>query len=302
VADLSTSAALLSRLSPEPVLGVSMAHVLLLRLDRTGGLAPGNKSFKLQGNIAAAQRGGSNRLVSFGGTWSNHLHALAAAAHEQGMESVGLVRGGEQDTAMLADARAWGMRVELLSRSDYRRRNDPDYLRQVAERYAPCLLIPEGGANSEGVAGCVGIADLVREHAPEIARVVLAVGTGTTLAGLAAGLGSATATGIVGISVLRGAHDLEQRVQNALAVYGEGEHASWEILHDHHCGGYARVSPALREFILAFEAVQGIALDPVYTGKMLFAVHQLCASGQWDSSPLLAVHTGGLQGRRGFSW
>ena len=135
MADLSISAALLSRLSSEPVLGVSMAHVSLLRLDRTGGLAPGNKSFKLQGNIAAAQRGGINRLVSFGGTWSNHLHALAAAAHEQGMESVGLVRGGEQDTAMLADARAWGMQVELLSRSDYRRRNDPEYLRQLAERY-----------------------------------------------------------------------------------------------------------------------------------------------------------------------
>ena len=300
--ELPPSAALLSRLSPEPVLGVSMAHVSLLRLDRTGGLAPGNKSFKLQGNIAAAQRDGISKLVSFGGTWSNHLHALAAAAHEQGMESVGLVRGGEQDTAMLADARAWGMQVELLSRSDYRRRNDPEYLRRVAERYAPCLLIPEGGANPEGVVGCAGIADMVRQHAPEITRVVLAVGTGTTLAGLAAGLGSATATGIVGISALRGAQDLEQRVQSALANSGDGDHASWQILHDHHCGGFARVTPALKEFILAFESVQGIALEPVYTGKMLYAVHQLCASGQWDSSPLLALHTGGLQGRRGFAW
>jgi 1-aminocyclopropane-1-carboxylate deaminase len=218
------------------------------------------------------------------------------------MESVGLVRGGEHDTAMLADARAWGMQVELLSRADYRRRNDPGYLQQLVDRYGPCLLVPEGGANPEGVAGCAAIATLVRELAPDIARVVLAVGTGTTLAGLAAGLGNETAARIVGISALRAAQDLEQRVHSALAATRVGAHASWEILHEHHCGGFARVTPALKEFILAFEAVQGIALDPVYTGKMLFAVHQLCASGKWDSAPLLAVHTGGLQGRRGFSW
>lgn len=292
---------LVSQLSAQPVLGVSMAQVSLLRLDLTGGLAPGNKSFKLQGNVAAARRQGINRLVSFGGSWSNHLHALAAVAHEQGMESVGLVRGGERDTAMLSDARAWGMQLQMLSRSEYQRRNDPEYLQQLAERYAPCVVLPEGGANLEGVSGCQDIAALARRLVPDVSRLVLPVGTGTTLAGILAGMGN-TAVEVVGISALRGAHDLEQRVSSALAGAGVTDSANWRILHQYHCGGFARVTPALKEFILAFESVQGIALDPVYTGKMLFAVHQLCASGEWGQAPILAVHTGGLQGRRGFSW
>jgi 1-aminocyclopropane-1-carboxylate deaminase len=108
---------------------------------------------------------------------------------------------------------------------------------------------------------------------------------------------------VLGISALKGASDLEQRVQGLLGQLTIDPHARWRIDHTSHCGGFARVSDALREFILAFEAVHGIELDPVYTGKMLFAVWQLCRSGDWDTStPVLAIHTGGLQGRRGYSW
>ena len=294
---------LLTRLSAEPVMGVSMAHVALLRLDRVGGLAPGNKSFKLRENIAAAKARGVDTLVSFGGSWSNHLHALAAATHEHGLQSVGLVRGGERDSAMLKDARAWGMQVECLSRSEYRRRNEAAYQEQLLQRFAPCLLLPEGGANPQGVAGCRQIAALIRQFAPEVPRVLLAVGTGTTLAGIAAGLGINSGTEIIGISALKGAVDLEQRVQVALDAAEGAAHAQWQILHEYHCGGFARVTAGLREFMLAFEAVHGVPLEPVYTGKMLYAIHQLCSSGQWDcDTPLLAIHTGGLQGRRGYSW
>ena len=78
--------------------------------------------------------------------------------------------------------------------------------------------------------------------------------------------------------------------------------SKWRILHDYHCGGFARVRPRLREFIEAFESVQGVPLEPVYTAKMLFAIHQLTLGGEWDRRPLLAMHTGGLQGRRGYDW
>lgn len=294
---------LLTRLSTEPVMGVSMAHVALLRLDRVGGLAPGNKSFKLYGNIAEAKARGVDTLVSFGGSWSNHLHALAAAAHEQGLQSVGLVRGGERDSAMLEDARAWGMQLEYLSRSEYRRRNEVDYQEQLLQRFAPCLLLPEGGANPQGVAGCRQIAALIRQLAPGVPRILLAVGTGTTLAGIVAGLGLTSPAEIIGISALKGAEDLEQRVHVALHAAEAAEHAPWQILHEYHCGGFARVTAGLREFMLAFEAVHGVPLEPVYTGKMLYAIHQRCSSGQWDcDTPILAIHTGGLQGRRGYSW
>ena len=295
---------LLSPLTDTPVAGVNMASVALLRLDRTGGLAPGNKHFKLRGSIATARRQGLGRLVSFGGAWSNHLHALAAVGKEQGFATVGIVRGDEDaaESAMLRDARKWGMQLLKVSRAEYRRRHQPAYLDQLRARFAPCLVLPEGGANAAGVRGSMAIAELLREVAPALRRVVLPVGTGTTLAGIAAGLDGSYE--LVGVAALKGAADLEQRVDRALAdCCGAVAGANWRILHGDHCGGFARVNSALRQFMLEFERVQRIALDPVYTGKMLFAIHQRLQRGEWHSAePVLAIHTGGLQGRRGFPW
>jgi 1-aminocyclopropane-1-carboxylate deaminase/D-cysteine desulfhydrase-like pyridoxal-dependent ACC family enzyme len=290
-------------LDPTPVAGVSMGAVSLLRLDRMGGSAPGNKWYKLRGSLAVARQHGIRRLVSFGGPWSNHLHALAAVGHEHGYETVGIVRGetGPLETAMLADARAWGMQVIAVSRSEYRLRNDPDYLERLGRQFDPCLVIPEGGANTLGASGCKAIAELVETALPGPARVVLAVGTGTTLAGIVAGLGSDYE--VLGVSALKGAVDLEQRVSQALEACSRGPYARWSILHEYHCGGFARTSPDLQHFMLQFERIQGIELEPVYTGKMLFALHQLLGSGQWNSdTPIVAIHTGGLQGRRGYGW
>ena len=297
------SAKLLQRLNATPVNGVAMGNVSLLRLDLLGGLAPGNKSFKLRENIVRARRLGVFRLVSFGGAWSNHLHALAAVGAEHGFETVGIVRGeaATDDSAMLRDVRAWGMQVIHVTRGEYRQRNDSDYLQQVADQFAPCLVIPEGGSNLEGAMGCMAIASLVQDLAPVARRIVVPVGTGTTLAGLVAGLGSEYE--VIGISALKGASDLEQRVQQSLHECAVGDIARWHILHDYHCGGFARSNVALQEFMLEFEKIHEAPLDPVYTGKMLFAIAQLQHNGDWDETlPLLAVHTGGLQGRRGYAW
>ena len=188
-----------------------------------------------------------------------------------------------------------------VSRTEYRRRFEEHYLEQIRRRYAPCLLIPEGGANAQGVRGCMAIAELVESAAPGYRRLFVAVGTGTTLAGVIAGLDSTY--DITGISGLRGATDLEARVAGALTSLGIEAVARWQIVHDAHCGGFARIDAGLREFMLAFEQVQGIALEPVYTGKLLYAIHQRLLSGEWrGDDPLLAIHSGGLQGRRGYSW
>lgn len=290
-------------LTNTPVLGVSLGNVSLLRLDQTGGPAPGNKSFKLKAYLAQAQQLGITRLVSFGGAWSNHLHALAALGYQHGFETVGIVRGDEaqEESAMLADARGWGMRIVHVSREEYRRRNNADYQRHVTARFTPCLLIPEGGATATGARGCGAIADMIHQSAPWARSIVLPVGTGTTLAGLAGSLDEGYE--LHGISALKGATDLEQRVQDMLGEPATDSHARWRILHDYHCGGFARVNAALREFILAFEATHSIGLEPVYTGKMLFAIHQLRECGEWSTdTPVLAIHTGGLQGRRGYRW
>lgn len=284
-------------------MGVSLENVSLLRLDRTGGPAPGNKSFKLHDYFVEAKRLAVPRVVSFGGVWSNHLHALAALGHQNGIETVGIVRGepAEQDSAMLQDAKRWGMRIVHVSRAEYRQRNDTAYQHQLNERFASCLVIPEGGAAIAGARGCQEIARLLRRSACEARHIIVPVGTGTTLAGLVAGMDDSFE--VLGISALKGATDLETRVQDLLAGLMPEHCARWRILHDYHCGGFARVNQPLREFMLAFETIHGIQLDPVYTGKMLFAIHQLRARGEWSvDTPLLAIHTGGLQGRRGYSW
>ena len=282
---------------------MSLGNVSLLRLDQTGGLAPGNKSFKLHEYFKQAKQAGAARLVSFGGAWSNHLHALAALGYEHGIETVGIVRGEEtaEDSAMLADVAHWGMRIHRVSRAEYRQRNDADYQQAQRERFSPCLLIPEGGASLAGVRGCAGIGEIIRRRAPQARRIVVPVGTGTTLAGLASTLDARCE--LFGISALKGARDLEQRVGDVLAKLQPGDQVRWSIRHEFHCGGFARVDSALRDFILAFEASQGVELEPVYTGKMLFAIYQLLQRGEWDAdTPVLAIHTGGLQGRRGYPW
>jgi 1-aminocyclopropane-1-carboxylate deaminase len=290
----------LNVLDPTPVLGVSMSGIKILRLDQLGGGAPGNKQFKLQENIRKAQEQGLDHLVSFGGAWSNHLHALAATGRELGIRTTGVVRGEQSATpsAMLVDAKNWGMELLHVSREEYKQRDEQGYLRELRQRIGPCYFLPEGGANSEGVVGCEDIAVMLRDSGviPD-STVVIATGTGTTLAGVARAL--PVAARVVGISVLKNALDIDQRV----AHFTGGQGASWQVLHGHHQGGYARVSAALKQFIMAFEAAHKIPLDPVYTGKALYAVHQLLASGGWQPDrPIVFVHTGGLQGRRGFSW
>jgi 1-aminocyclopropane-1-carboxylate deaminase len=294
-------------LDDTPVLGVSLRNVSLLRLDRTGGPAPGNKSFKLSHYLAEARRLGLSRLLSFGGVWSNHLHALAAAGKHHGFDTIGIVRGGEsgEDTAMLSDARRCGMRLLKVSREEYRQRDTVAFHRRLLAQFGPCLFIPEGGASAQGASGCAAIAELIREQAPLARKITVPVGTGTTLAGLVAGLDERCE--LVGISALRGAFDLDEWVRGLVAALGTeaGPYrcARWRILHEFHCGGFARVDSPLREFMLAFEATHAVALEPVYTGKMLFAIHQLRKRGEWDAySPVLAIHTGGLQGRRGYPW
>lgn len=291
----------LQALSAAPVLGVDMSSVSVLRLDEVGGAAAGNKMFKLRHNVQRARAAGVPRLVSFGGVWSNHLHALAALGAEMGLETIGLVRGGETETAMLRDAHRWGMQIVPVTRAQYRRRDQDDWLQTLQQRFGPCVIIPEGGANVEGLQGCVEIAHAINAIGQDFTRVVVSVGTATTLAGIAAAL--ACAEELIGVAAVKGGADLETRADALLTESGLCAQVPWQILHDDHCGGFARVSGELQAFMLDFESVQGIQLEPVYTGKTLYAVYKRLASGHWrPGTSTLVIHTGGLQGRRGYRW
>ncbi len=274
----------------------------MLRLDLLHPQISGNKWFKLRLNLQAARARGYDTVLSFGGAYSNHLHALAAAGKMQGFKTIGVVRGEPvvPINATLAFAREHGMELYHVTRADYRNKSDPAFLASLQERFGEFFLIPEGGANIAGVQGCADIAGLLHWSAPAAATssrservVALACGTGTTLAGLL--LGRKEDYRILGVSALKGDF-LENDVRKALQNCGVADPGNWRITEEWHGGGFARFSPELLDFIQDFRRRTGIPLEPVYTGKLLLGLYRMMERGEFPrGTEIIAIHTGGLQ-------
>lgn len=264
-------------------------------LDLSKKHPTGNKFFKLKDNLARAKKEGAKTLLSFGGAWSNHLHALATVGAEQGFSTIGVVRGERPAnlSAMLLDAKSRGMHLHFVSRSDYRNRDTSEYQEGLRRELGDFFLIPEGGSNEAGVKGAEDIVDLLEGQS--FGQLIVPVGTGGTLAGIVNRL--PTDKSVYGVCVLKGADYLDQQVKD----WTRGR-ANWSIDHGGHCGGYAKCPDELRQFILDFEASTGIELEPVYTAKMIYRLLQLMDSEEGSFSDVIAIHTGGLQGRRGFDF
>ena len=278
-------------------------HLSIKREDLLDPKLGGNKFYKLHGHLKHLRTLDSTRPVaSLGGAWSNHLYALAAACEKLNLSCVGVIRG-EKPAALsqtLVDVERMGMRLVFISRQDYRRRNEPSLLRELEARIGPCHWIPEGGGGIVGARGCKAMAEGILALAPRPPDVIChAVGTGTSLAGIASVLKPCmTALGIV---VLKGADQLELDTHALVKRLG-GSAGKWQLNHQYHCGGYARTPDYLLEFIKEFELETGILLDPVYTAKLLWAITCLAESGNWPAGThVVAVHSGGLQGRRGYN-
>ncbi|MFF9640420.1 1-aminocyclopropane-1-carboxylate deaminase/D-cysteine desulfhydrase [Kitasatospora aureofaciens] len=272
-----------------------------LRLKRDDLLhpsVPGNKWRKLAPNLAAAVEQGHTRLLTFGGAYSTHLRAVAAAAGALGLESVGLVRGEE-----LADRpRNWslraaeesGMRLEFLTRAAYReatgRAGGGDGA-EVQCRWGPCLVLPEGGSNALAAVGAAAIpAELPDLDGRDV--VCCPVGTGGTLAGIAAGLPPGARA--LGVAVLRGGEGYLEAEVARLHRAGFGrEFANWRIDHGHHGGGYGKVPPELAAFAGEFERRHGIPVERRYVAKLLAALAGLAGAGAFPrGTRLTAVVTG----------
>lgn len=272
----------------------------VLRLDAIHPAISGNKWFKLMPALQRAQQQGLP-ILSFGGAWSNHLHALAFAGHRLGIATGALVRGepAYAANAMLSDARRWGMRLHFVSRAEYRDRHDAAYLQQLQQRFGPCVLVPEGGTDLAAIRAVQQIWQLPALVAADCDYLVTAVGTGGTLAGLVAG--APPAVQVVGVPVLRHGPSLAQDLRRWLDVLGAGQR-SWHWLDDAHLGGYAKLTAELARLLAEVEGRLGVPLDPVYTGKALLALLRwLLRGGIAPGSHVILLHTGGLQGRRGMA-
>ncbi len=267
------------------------------REDLIHPVVSGNKWRKLKYNLARAKEEGYHTILSFGGAYSNHIHAFALAAREEGFRAIGVIRGEKiiPLNPTLADAERNEMMLHFLSREEYRRKNEPEFLRMLSTRVGDFYHVPEGGSNAEGVKGCM-------EIAPEIGvpyDVLCApCGTGTTLAGIIASVPEGKK--VMGFPVLKGGDFLYKEIQTFLGETGVHVGDNWGLQCGYHFGGYAKWNEELMSFIHQFKELHDIQLDQVYTGKMMFGLMEMIGQNYFlPGTSIVALHTGGLQGLPG---
>jgi 1-aminocyclopropane-1-carboxylate deaminase len=277
-------------------------RLLLKRDDLIHPELPGNKWRKLAPNLRVATARndrttpGSRTLLTFGGAYSNHLRATAAAGRLLGLATVGVVRGDELAhralNPSLALCEASGMRLLFLDRASYRRKTEPSVLDAVLadaglERDSVYVL-PEGGSNALGAQGCAALGHELRGAADVVA---VACGTGGTLAGLAAGLGRDQRA--LGFPVLRGGFVGPATRELQRVAFG-GPVGRWSLDDRFHFGGFGRVPAALDAFAEEFEERHGLAVERLYVAKMLYGLTTLAAEGAFPpGTRVAAVITGG---------
>ncbi|MCX4691083.1 1-aminocyclopropane-1-carboxylate deaminase/D-cysteine desulfhydrase [Streptomyces sp. NBC_01408] len=264
-------------------------RLLLKRDDLVHPELPGNKWRKLAPNLRAAVAGGYGCLVTFGGAYSNHLRATAAAGRLLGLPTVGIVRGdelaGRPLNESLARCAADGMRLHFVSRADYRRKAEPGTRARLLAGAGGegAYVVPEGGSNALALRGC---AELGRELRGAADVVAVACGTGGTLAGLAAGLGPGQRA--LGVPVLAGGF-LGPEIRSLQTLAFGAPAGDWSLAEDFHHGGYARVPAPLEAFAAEFEARHGLPVERIYVAKLLWALAELTATGTFPPGTTLAA-------------
>ncbi|MEK6781091.1 MAG: pyridoxal-phosphate dependent enzyme [Bacteroidota bacterium] len=268
-------------------------RLIIKREDQNHPFASGNKWWKLKYNLEEALRLGYKTLLTFGGAYSNHIYATAAAAKEVGLKSIGIIRGEETMPLnhTLVFAESCGMKFQYVSREEYRKKTESGFVQKLNDRFGDFYLIPEGGTNALAVKG---VAEFGKQLVNEVDfdYLCLPVGTGGTMAGIVNGFEGARK--IVGFSVLKGGGFLKGEVKK---YTGNGDD-NWSILKDYHFGGYGKIKDELINFMKEMETNYQLPLDHVYTAKMMFGIFDLIRKDYFkNGSTILAIHTGGLQGK-----
>lgn len=261
------------------------AVVHILRLDKISPVISGNKWFKLRYYLDEAKAMRKKGILTFGGAWSNHIIATAAACNMMGLQSIGIIRGEEapQISPTLNLARNYGMQLIFISRTAFQNKEIPSAL--PLNDY---MIVNEGGYGEIGARGASTILDHCENS---YTHYCCAAGTGTMVAGIINRLSSGT--NITGISVLKNNRDIDGMVQ---AIVFENK-SNWQILHDYAFGGYAKHTPALLKFMNEFYRQTNIPSDFVYTGKLFFAITDMIEKNYFPKgSKILVIHSGGLQG------
>jgi len=281
-------------------------QLFVKRDDLIHPLFGGNKWRKQKYNLIHAREKQSDTLLTFGGAWSNHIYATAAAARHFGFSSIGIIRG-EKHTPLnttLAFAESCGMQLHYISRAEYRKKHEPQYLQKLKHQFGEIYILPEGGSNTLALKGCEEIVDEInREIERPFDVICCASGTGATLAGLVKALKPEQSA--IGFSALKGGEFLNEEGTNFLCdAYHDTnlDRKNWEIETAFHFGGYAKINDELIHFMRTFQSEYGFALDAVYTGKMFYGLFKHIENKTFKpGSTIVAIHSGGLQGNKGFN-
>ena len=263
-------------------------NLFVKRDDLIDPYISGNKWRKLKYILAKAKAANKTHLVTFGGAYSNHLVATAAAASRSGLTATAFVRGEEVKNELLLLCSLFGMKLIFTDRESYRDKH------QLFNRYfasdVQAYFINEGGASVEATIGC---AEVIEELTEPYDHIFCAAGTGTTAAGLLKGIQQHQLnTKLHIVPVLKGASFIKAEIAHYTSISSHLE------LHlDYHFGGYAKTTPELISFIKIFTAKTGLLLDPVYIAKMFYAIQDLAKQEIiGKDEKVLAIHTGGLMG------
>jgi len=259
----------------------------------------GNKFRKLYYNVIEAREKGYDKLLTFGGAYSNHIAATAAAGKELGIKTIGVIRGDElgeniektlQENPTLRFAVSQGMQLHFVSRKAYRQKTEPEFIANLFQLFGKFYLVPEGGTNELAVKGTE---EILTPEDDAFDYICSAVGTGGTIAGL---INTAKPhQKVLGFPALK-----ENFLHNHIAKYTHSD--NWELIRDYNFGGFAKIDKKLVDFINMVNTLHNLPLDPVYTGKMLYGIIDLIKKDYFPKgSKILAIHTGGLQGKNGMN-
>ncbi|GAA4343955.1 1-aminocyclopropane-1-carboxylate deaminase/D-cysteine desulfhydrase [Kangiella taiwanensis] len=282
--------------SPTQVVKWSLAEQESIRVDikRDDLLHPvisGNKWRKLKYLLEDAEQKQCQSVISMGGNWSNHLHALAYAGHQLAIPTQGFVRAHSDQplTPTLIDCKRWGMTLSFVTRKEYAELREHRDWTAFQQRFPKSYWIGEGGFSQLAMRGVEEIGQEVDESYD---YVFVGCGSGATLCGLAKAFPKSQ---VVGVAAFSGAEYLQEQLQASLTQKVD----NWTIDTEHHCGGFAKSTAELNHLIESIEHENAFELDAVYNGKVFLAVEHWLQQGKLPrDSRVLVIHTGGLQGKR----
>ncbi|MFI5155791.1 MAG: 1-aminocyclopropane-1-carboxylate deaminase/D-cysteine desulfhydrase [Chitinophagales bacterium] len=276
-----------------PILRKNRLLADVLRLDKIHPIVSGNKEFKLKHYLIDALSTGAESVLTWGGAYSNHLVATAFAARENGLASLGIVRGERpsRPSHTLQTAMNYGMDLHFTSRGEFGRKTESETFLSLRKKFPGARIIPEGGAGLEGIRGSEEILDDPRLS--DYSHILCAVGTATMFIGLANA--SRRNQIVMGFPVLRLANDL--LIQCTEKIDDRDKWENMQMIQGYHFGGYAKKNNTLIDFMNSFYILSSIPLDFVYTAKLFYGFMDLVQKNYFpEKSKLLLIHSGGLQG------